>query len=82
MDECRKLYGVRPDLTLTASKEEALAGADGLIIATEWKAFQSVDLETVRKALKEPVVFDGRNIYDPVLAAEAGLAYYGIGRGR
>ena len=82
MDECRKLYGARADLTLTATKEEALAGADGLIVATEWKAFQSVDLEAVRKALKEPVVFDGRNIYDPALAAEAGLAYYGIGRGR
>jgi UDPglucose 6-dehydrogenase len=82
MDECRRLYGSRQDLTLTASKEEALAGADGLIIATEWKAFQSVDLETLRRALKEPVIFDGRNIYDPALAAEAGLTYYGIGRGR
>jgi UDPglucose 6-dehydrogenase len=82
MDECRRLYGERADLTLAASKEETLVGADGLIVATEWKAFQSVDLESVRKALKEPVVFDGRNIYDPVLAAEAGLAYYGIGRGR
>jgi UDPglucose 6-dehydrogenase len=82
IDECRRLYGARADLTLASSKEEALTGADGLIIATEWKAFQSIDLEAVRKALEEPVVFDGRNIYDPALAAEAGLIYYGIGRGR
>ncbi len=81
MDECRKLYGDRPDLTLAPTKEAALAGADGLIIATEWKAFQSVDLDAVRAALKEPVIFDGRNIYDPAMAREAGLSYYGIGRG-
>ncbi len=81
MDECRKLYGDRPDLTLAPTKEAALAGADGLIIATEWKAFQSVDLDAIRAALKEPVIFDGRNIYDPAMAREAGLSYYGIGRG-
>ena len=78
----RALYGGRADLIVTANKEEALAGADALIIATEWKAFQSVELETIRRALKQPVMFDGRNIYDPALAAEAGLIYYGIGRGR
>lgn len=82
MDECRKLYGSRADLTLTVSKDDALSGADGLIIATEWKAFQSIDLEAVARRLKEPVIFDGRNIYDPALAVEAGLTYYGIGRGR
>jgi UDPglucose 6-dehydrogenase len=81
MEEARRIYGMRNDLTLGATKEDALAGADALIIATEWKAFQSVELETIRKALKQPVVFDGRNIYDPALAAEAGLTYYGIGRG-
>jgi len=81
MDECRRLYGEHAGLTLTATKEEALEGADGLIIATEWKAFQSVELETIRAALKTPVIFDGRNIYDPALAVEAGLTYYGVGRG-
>ncbi len=81
MEECARLYPGAPGLVLCATKEQALAGADALIIATEWKAFQSVDLDSIRAALRQPVIFDGRNIYDPALAAEAGLTYYGIGRG-
>ena len=54
MDECRRLYGTRPDLTLAANKEEALAGADALIVATEWKAFQSVDLEADPQGAEGP----------------------------
>jgi UDPglucose 6-dehydrogenase len=80
MEETARLYGTRPDLMLVHSKEEALEGADALIIATEWKQFRSIDLAPVKAALRSPVIFDGRNIYDPVLVARAGLTYFGIGR--
>lgn len=81
MDECRRLYGDRPGLTYAASAEAALDGADALIIATEWADFKSVPLETIRVTLKQPVVFDGRNIIDPAAARRDGLIYFGIGRG-
>jgi UDPglucose 6-dehydrogenase len=80
MEETARLYGDRPDLVLTDSKEAALEGADALIIATEWKLFRSIDFAPVKAALKSPVIFDGRNIYDPALVARAGLTYFGIGR--
>jgi len=80
MDETARIYGDRPDLRLVATKEAALAGADALIIATEWKPFRSIDFAPVKAALKTPVIFDGRNIYDPALVARAGLQYIGIGR--
>jgi UDPglucose 6-dehydrogenase len=76
MDECRHLYGERADLTLVATRDAALGGADALIIATEWKAFRSVDYAT----LPARVVFDGRNVLEPAAARAAGLTYYGIGR--
>ena len=60
----------------------ALDGADALVVVTEWKAFRSPDLERVRASLKEPVIFDGRNIFEPKAIEAAGIAYYGIGRGR
>jgi len=81
MGEARRIYGMRNDLTLAQSGEEALQGADALIVATEWQVFRSAELASIRRALKQPVVFDGRNIYDPAEAAAAGLTYYGIGRG-
>ncbi|HET7612036.1 MAG TPA: UDP binding domain-containing protein, partial [Rhodanobacteraceae bacterium] len=49
---------------------------------TEWKVFRSPDFARIKAMLKTPVLFDGRNLYDPAMAEEAGLAYYGIGRGR
>ena len=61
---------------------QALEGADVLAIVTEWKAFRSPDLARIRQALKEPAIFDGRNLYEPELVERAGLAYYGVGRGR
>ena len=60
----------------------ALQGADALAVVTEWKAFRSPDFARIRGALSAPVIFDGRNLYDPATVEEAGLAYYGIGRGR
>ncbi len=59
---------------------QALAGADALVIATEWKEFRSPDFEGVAKHLKTKRIFDGRNMYDPATVTRAGLIYEGIGR--
>jgi UDPglucose 6-dehydrogenase len=81
-EETRRIYGEREDLVLCEHPYDALEGADALAIVTEWKAFRSPDFARIRSALGTPVVFDGRNLYDPGAVEEAGLAYYGIGRGR
>jgi UDPglucose 6-dehydrogenase len=81
-EETRRIYGERADLVLCEDAYEALDGADVLAIVTEWKAFRAPDLARIRGALAEPAIFDGRNLYDPASVEEAGLAYYGIGRGR
>ncbi|WP_440221999.1 UDP-glucose dehydrogenase family protein [Dokdonella sp. MW10] len=81
-DEVRRILGTRDDLVLCESHYDALDGADALVIVTEWKAFRSPDFERIRAALRTPVVFDGRNIFEPRAVESAGLAYYGIGRGR
>ncbi len=60
----------------------ALDGADGLIIVTEWKEFRSPDFADIKRRLKQPLIFDGRNLYDPELVAAAGLEYFCIGRGQ
>ncbi len=80
--EARRLYGDRNDLVLCEDAGAAIQGADALVVVTEWKAFRSPDLAGIRAALAEPVIFDGRNLYEPATVEEAGLAYYGIGRGR
>ena len=59
---------------------QALQGADALVIATEWKAYRSPDLAAMKRALKQPVIFDGRNLYDPAAIRDAGFEYVGIGR--
>ena len=82
MDEARRIFGEREDLMLCPTPEEALQGADALVVVTEWKAFWSPDFDALRHTLRAGVVFDGRNVYDPKEVEEAGLAYYGIGRGR
>jgi UDPglucose 6-dehydrogenase len=86
MGEARRLYGERvggPEaaLALCASAGEALEGADALAIATEWQEFRSPDFDLLRERLAAPVIFDGRNLYDPALMARLGFTYYGIGRG-
>jgi UDPglucose 6-dehydrogenase len=80
--ETHRIYGERDDLALCDDPYEALDGADALVVVTEWKAFRSPDFARIRAALASPVLFDGRNLYDPVAVEDAGLAYYGIGRGR
>jgi UDPglucose 6-dehydrogenase len=81
-EETHRIYGERANLVLCDSAYHAVDGADVLAIVTEWKAFRSPDFARIRDVLKEPAIFDGRNLYDPVVVEEAGLAYYGIGRGR
>lgn len=81
-DETRRLYGERGDLVLCDQHYAVLEGADALVVVTEWKAFRSPDFERIRTLLKQPVIFDGRNIFEPKAVEDAGVAYYGIGRGR
>ncbi|MDR9837380.1 UDP-glucose dehydrogenase family protein [Herbaspirillum huttiense] len=75
-DESERLQQIR----FAASPMDTLQGADALAIVTEWKAFRSPDFERVKAALKHPVIFDGRNLFDPQLMADSGIEYYGIGR--
>jgi UDPglucose 6-dehydrogenase len=82
IEETRRIYGERADLVLCESAHAALEGADALIVLTEWKAFWSPDFASIRATLRTPVIIDGRNIYDPAVVEAAGIAYYGIGRGR
>jgi len=81
MKEIQEYYGERDDLILVASKEDAVESADALIICTEWKTFKIPDHSMLKKALKQPVIFDGRNLYDPEKMKKEGFTYYGIGRG-
>jgi len=80
--EAQRIFGQRDDLVLCDSAAAALEGADALVVVTEWKQFRSPDFARLRNALADAVVFDGRNLYDPVDVEAAGIAYYGIGRGR
>lgn len=82
MEETQRIYGCREDFELVGTKESALQGADALVICTEWKAFWAPDFDQIKGALRQPVIFDGRNLYDPQQVERHGLAYYGIGRGR
>ncbi len=80
-EEARKIYGERADLILCKSADEALDGADALAIVTEWREFRSPSFEDIKSKLKAPVIFDGRNLYDPRLLSNLGFTYYAIGRG-
>lgn len=81
MDECTHIYGKRDDLTLCQSAAEAMQGTDAIILVTEWREFQALDVALMKDTMKTPIIFDGRNIYDPARMAEQGVTYYGIGRG-
>jgi UDPglucose 6-dehydrogenase len=80
MAEARRAFGETPALSYAASPMAALRGADALIVATEWTEFRSPDFDAIRAALAQPLVFDGRNLYDPARVLAAGLEYFGIGR--
>ena len=78
--EARRLYGERADLTLCESPMAALEDADALLIVTEWQAFRSPDFATIKSLLKHPVIFDGRNLYEPQTMRALGFEYFPIGR--
>ena len=82
MDETRRIFGERDDLVLCQSASDAVDGAAALVVVTEWKQFRSPDFDSLQAALSDRVLFDGRNLYNPDEVEAAGIAYYGIGRGR
>ncbi|HJX57213.1 MAG TPA: UDP-glucose/GDP-mannose dehydrogenase family protein [Thiobacillus sp.] len=80
MEETRRIYGERADLLLVDSPMDALKGADALLIVTEWKVFRSPNFDTMKALLKTPLVFDGRNLYEPQAMREMGFDYLPVGR--
>ena len=80
MPETRRLYGEHPGLILAPHPIDALRGADALLIVTEWKAFRSPDFAAMKALLRQPVIFDGRNLYDPAAMRREGFEYFPIGR--
>jgi UDPglucose 6-dehydrogenase len=81
MKEIRRHYGDRPDLMLAGSPQEAASGADALAICTEWKEFRVADFAWLKANLRNPVIVDGRNLYDPATLRRHGFLYYAVGRG-
>ncbi len=80
MNETRRIYGERDDLTLVDEPYDALEGADALVVCTEWKIFWSPDFEGIKRRLSNPVIVDGRNIYDLDRMRQYGFSYYAVGR--
>ncbi|MBI3526472.1 MAG: UDP-glucose/GDP-mannose dehydrogenase family protein [Betaproteobacteria bacterium] len=80
MEEAKKIFAKEPGIRFASSTVGALDGADALIIVTEWKEFRSPDFDDMKKRLKSPVVFDGRNLYDPVTMRDSGIEYFSVGR--
>jgi UDPglucose 6-dehydrogenase len=81
ISEAERIYGHRKDLKFCTSAEQALQGADVLAIVTEWSDFLSPDFAMIKQSLKQPTIFDGRNLYDPEFMSQLGFSYYAIGRG-
>ncbi len=79
-EQIRRIYGDHPRLTLAEAPLDALEDADALAIVTEWKVFRGADFGVIKSKLKNPVIFDGRNLYEPRRVRAAGLTYYSIGR--
>ena len=79
MDETRKVLG--KSIIYASTQYDAVKGADALVLMTEWTEFRIPDLQHMALKMKEKVIFDGRNIYEPAEIKEAGFVYYGIGRG-
>ena len=80
MKECRRIYGERDDLIYMDNALDALKGADALIVVTEWKEFRAVDAQDLSERMASPVIFDGRNVYNPERMQDLGITYYSIGR--
>ncbi|MGR8941649.1 MAG: UDP-glucose dehydrogenase family protein [Gammaproteobacteria bacterium] len=80
LSEAQRLYGDNPHLKLCTSPQAAVKDADALVIVTEWKEFRSPDFDELKRALRDQVIFDGRNMYEPAFVRRSGLSYYAIGR--
>ncbi|HWR01511.1 MAG TPA: UDP-glucose/GDP-mannose dehydrogenase family protein [Chlorobaculum sp.] len=80
MEEAQRIYGEREELIFVDHPEEAVKGADALAVLTEWMVFRSPDFDHIKRELKQPVIFDGRNIYNPEMMEQLGFSYYSIGR--
>jgi UDPglucose 6-dehydrogenase len=80
MDSARRAFGDVDGLDYAATAMAALVGADALVIATEWKEFRSPDFDALRETLKQPIIFDGRNLYEPATLRARGFEYHAIGR--
>ena len=80
--EAQRIYAGESAFTVARNAYQAAEGADALAIVTEWQEFRSPDFERLRELLKAPVIFDGRNLYDPAMVSRFGLTYYAIGRGK
>jgi UDPglucose 6-dehydrogenase len=80
MEETQRIYGYRDDLSLCGTKEGALKGADALVIVTEWQAFKAPDFVFIKQQLKQPTIFDGRNLFEPNRMEKKEISYYSIGR--
>jgi len=81
MTEAKRLLRDVVGVSFVDRAEAALTGADALVVVTEWKEFKSPDFELIKSTLKQPVVFDGRNLYEPPLMKSLGIEHWGIGRG-
>jgi UDPglucose 6-dehydrogenase len=80
MHEARHCFPDEPRLTYAENQTAALEGADALVIVTEWKEFRSPDFDTIKAKLRQALIFDGRNLYDPRLVRGMGFEYLAIGR--
>ena len=80
MEEAQRIYGLQDNFDLCGTAQAALKGADILVICTEWKQFRAPDFDQIKELLNAPVIFDGRNMYDPARMKKKGFAYYAIGR--
>jgi UDPglucose 6-dehydrogenase len=80
MDEARRVFGTTARLAYAVSPMDAVTGADALVVVTEWQEFRSPDFSELRRTLRQPLLFDGRNLFDPKEVRAAGLEYFGIGR--
>ena len=82
MQAIRLHYGERDDLKLVDCKEHALEGADALVVVTEWQDYRVLNLDRLGTTLRDRIIFDGRNLFDPAQLRDAGFVYHGIGRGQ
>ncbi|NMG31206.1 UDP-glucose dehydrogenase family protein [Aromatoleum evansii] len=81
MREAERIFGDDARISYAGRPRSALEGADALVIITEWKEFRSPDFEAIRSRLRQPAIFDGRNMYEPARVRFEGIEYFGIGRG-